>query len=175
MKSGGHAYVVDRKGFCDGIQITAVRRVHANADAGVGNHDIGHPLGGEATVCGGDHTVRLRHIGTVHGKPVCGQALGRSPSLDLLGSPRYQCQTPAGLVIAPGDCLTNATGGTGDKDQISHMHPRFNVIWPGPAPPALGHEVARPAHCCRSPSGWLKTDLRRASASQACPNEFFQL
>lgn len=67
----GHADVVGGQRAGHHIQICADSRVHAHADASVGNHHIGHTLGGQDGLAHCQHALDIGHISQVNLIAVC--------------------------------------------------------------------------------------------------------
>ena len=108
------------------LEVAEHRGVHADADAGVGDHHVGQALRGDAGAAGGGDAVDVAHVGGVDGAACRIQALRLRPGLDLAGAPRHQRQPVAGAVEAPGQRLADAAGGAGDEDQRRHWS---SAVW----------------------------------------------
>ena len=92
--------------------------VDADADAGIGDDDVGQPLRGDAGAAGGGDRVDVAHIGAVDAPSApasmpCALAQRR----DLGGAPRDQREPVAGAVEARGQRLADAARGAGDEDE----------------------------------------------------------
>ena len=66
MKGGRCAYVVGGKRLLHHIKVFAHLGVHANADAGIGNHHIRHALAGDAGFARRNDTVANGDIGAIN-------------------------------------------------------------------------------------------------------------
>lgn len=66
LEGGRHADVIGGKGARHDVDIGADGGVHAHADAGVGNDDVGQALAGNAIMARGHDAFRHRHIGTIN-------------------------------------------------------------------------------------------------------------
>jgi hypothetical protein len=98
LESRSQTEVVGGKYALHHVKIRSDGGVHANADAGVGNHDVGQTLALDALRTRRANAVDVRHIGmvnlvTLRVEPGC-----VGPTLNFSHTPCDQRQTVSGLV-----------------------------------------------------------------------------
>ncbi len=96
MEGGGQAEVVGGEGARHHVEVAAHGGVHADADAGVGDHHVGQALLRDAGGAGRDDAVDLGDVGAVDPPAAGVQLPRRRPGLDLGRAPRHQRQVVAG-------------------------------------------------------------------------------
>ena len=101
--------------------------VQANADAGVGNHDLGQTLFAQTQLGGADQGIGVGHVNAVNLIARSVQLKPLGPGFHLLCAAGQQGQTVAGAGITFGQGLANAAGGAGDENQGSVVRHRASI------------------------------------------------
>ena len=124
MEGGCGADVVEREHVAHHVQVLAHCRVHADADAGVGDHHIGQALPGDAALGSADDAVDLLHVGGVGDAALGTEALRLGPVFDFCGAASGQRQSPSRLCVACCQRLADAARRAGDEGQRGgHLRP----------------------------------------------------
>ena len=90
LESRSHANVIDGEGACHDVNVFPLGRIHADADARVGNDNIRHALAFQASLPGGHEGHGFRHICTINFVAGRGYSMGASPCFYRISPPRRQ-------------------------------------------------------------------------------------
>src|SRR6218665_1175576 len=176
LECGGHADVVGGKGARHHFDVVPLGRVHAHADAGVGDDHIRQALAGNAVLAGGDDALCHCDICAVNFMAAGADSCCAGPGFDLGRSARHQGQAIARAMKAQGQRLANAAGGAGDEDQgMIHGGSKARGATRRGARGAIGAEgamgamvqgpgISTPRTCPRSCNTWLRWSYSMPSA-----------
>ena len=114
LEGRGQAQVVGLVGGPHHRQIVEFGRVHADADACVGDDDIRQPLTGDALASGSGDAVDVAHIGGIRHACRWVEPPRLRPGRDLRGATCHQRQPVSGLLVTLGEGPSDSARCAGD-------------------------------------------------------------
>ena len=130
LEGRGHAEVVGLERGAQLFEIGELGAVDADADAGAGNHHVGHAVRLDALAADGGDAIDIAHVGAIDGDAVGAETLRRSPRCDGFTAARDERKPETGACIARCERLANAARRAGDEGQAraQDLSPRTVVL-----------------------------------------------